>query len=52
MTPASAVATLTSGLNWYLKGDDIKLMFDWLHTWSDARDREFDSVLTRLQLQF
>lgn len=46
------ITTLTSGLNYYLKGDDLKLMVDWLHTWSGARDRQYDEILTRLQLQF
>ncbi len=48
----SRIRTLTTGLNCYLRGDDLKLMFDWQHTWSDARHEEFDAVLTRLQLQF
>ncbi|MDQ6808927.1 MAG: porin [Verrucomicrobiota bacterium] len=51
--------SISGGLNYYIHGDDVKLMADYLHTWSDFRqhnprfgDDQFDEVLVRLQLLF
>lgn len=51
--------SVTGGFNWYIKGDNIKLMFDYIHTWSEFRDNhaglgknQFDMGLVRLQLMF
>jgi hypothetical protein len=53
------IHSVTGGLNYYLKGDDIKLLANYIHTWSDFRESrpqfgqdEFDEVIVRLQLMF
>ncbi|MBA3830577.1 MAG: hypothetical protein H0X34_01525 [Chthoniobacterales bacterium] len=53
------IHSLTGGLNYYIHGDDIKLMANYIHTWSDFRaanpqfgDDQFDEVILRLQLMF
>lgn len=53
------LSSITGGLNYYIKGDNIKLMLDYIHTWSDFRGQnptlgaaEFDEALLRLQLLF
>ncbi len=53
------IHSITAGLNYYLKGDDIKLLANYIHTWSDFREgnpalehSEFDQVIVRLQLMF
>lgn len=53
------IHSITGGLNYYIHGDDIKLMANYVHTWSDFRaanpklgDDQFDEVLLRLQLMF
>ena len=53
------IHSITGGLNYYIHGDDIKLMANYIHTWSDFRqanpqlgDDQFDEVLVRLQLMF
>src|SRR5713101_4577564 len=53
------IRSITGGLNYYIHGDAIKLMANYVHTWSDFRaahpqfgDDEFDEVLVRLQLMF
>jgi phosphate-selective porin OprO and OprP len=53
------IHSITGGLNYYIHGDDIKLMANYVHTWSDFRqanpqfgDDQFDEVLVRLQLMF
>jgi phosphate-selective porin OprO/OprP len=53
------LSTITGGVNYYIHGDDIKLMADYLHTWSDFREsnpirgrNEFDEVILRLQVMF
>ncbi len=50
-------ASITGGLNYYIHGDDIKIMAHYIHTWSDFRKNnpafgqdEFDQVMLRLQL--
>jgi len=53
------IHSLTLGLNYYIHGDAIKLMVNYVHTWSDFRAAhpqfgkdEFDEVLLRLQVMF
>src|SRR5438105_9354470 len=53
------IHSITGGLNYYIHGDDIKLMANYVHTWSDFRaarpgtgDDQFNEVLLRLQLMF
>jgi phosphate-selective porin OprO/OprP len=53
------IYSVTGGLNYYIHGDDIKLMANYVHTWSDFRqanpqfgDDQFDEVIMRLQLMF
>ncbi len=53
------IHSIVGGLNYYIHGDSIKLMANYVHTWSDFRtarpqfgDDEFDEVLFRLQLMF
>jgi len=53
------IHSITGGLNYYIHGDDIKLMANYVHTWSDFREAhpqlgedQFDEVLVRLQLMF
>ena len=47
------------GLNYYIHGDDLQLMVNYIHTWSDFRQAnpefgqdEFDQVLGRIQVMF
>ena len=51
------IRSITGGLNYYIHGDDIKLMTNYVHTWSDFRqahpqlgEDQFDEVLVSLQL--
>ncbi len=51
--------SILGGLNYYIHGDDLKLMVNYLHTWSDFRqanpkfgDDQFDQVLGRIQVMF
>lgn len=51
--------SITGGLNYYIKGDDLKVMADYVHTWSDYRHHnpqfgadEFDEVFVRMQVVF
>ncbi len=53
------ISSITGGLNYYIKGDNLKLMLDYVHTWSEFRKQnlrfgrdEFDEVLMRFQLLF
>ena len=53
------IHSITGGLNYYIHGDDIKLMVNYIHTWSDFRaahpefgDDQFDEVIARVQLMF
>jgi phosphate-selective porin len=53
------IKSVTGGLNYYINGDALKLMLDYIHTWSDFRDNnpvadetEFDLLLARVQLMF
>ena len=51
--------SILGGLNYYIHGDDLKLMVNYIHTWSDFRQAnpefgqdEFDQVLGRIQVMF
>src|SRR5438093_4090205 len=51
--------SILGGLNYYIHGDDLKLMVNYLHTWSDFRqanpefgEDQFDEVIGRVQLMF
>ena len=53
------ISSIVAGLNYYIRGDDLKLMVNYLHTWSDFRDAnpefgedQFDEVIGRMQLMF
>jgi phosphate-selective porin len=53
------IHSITGGLNYYIHGDGIKLMADYVHTWSDFREAnpqfgsdQFDEVILRLQVMF
>ena len=53
------IHSVTGGLNYYIHGDAIKLMANYVHTWSDFRaahpqlgDDQFDEIIMRLQLMF
>jgi phosphate-selective porin len=53
------IYSITGGLNYYIRGDDLKLMVNYIHTWSDFReanpqfgDDQFNEVIARLQLMF
>lgn len=53
------IHSITAGLNYYIHGDSIKLMADYVHTWSNFRAAHpqfghdnFNEVLVRLQLMF
>jgi phosphate-selective porin len=53
------ISSITGGLNYYIRGDDLKLMVNYIHTWSDFReanpefgDDQFDEVIARMQLMF
>ena len=57
--PSDDIDSLVAGVNYYIKGDDIKLLAHYVHTWSDFRDAnpefgkaEFDEVIVRLQVMF
>ena len=53
------ISSIVGGLNYYIRGDDLKLMVNYFHTWSDFRqanpefgDDQFDEVIGRMQLMF
>jgi phosphate-selective porin OprO/OprP len=53
------IYSITAGLNYYIHGDDLKLMVNYIHTWSDFREAnpqfgqdQFNEVIARLQLMF
>jgi phosphate-selective porin len=53
------IHSITGGLNYYIHGDDLKLMVDYIHTWSDFREAnpefgedQFDEVIGRIQVMF
>ena len=57
--PDDNIHSITGGVNYYIHGDDIKLMAGYMHTWSDFRnanpafgDDQFDEFLFRLQILY
>jgi len=57
--PDDGIHSITGGLNYYIHGDALKVMANYVHTWSDFRaanptfgDDQFDEVIVRLQLMF
>src|SRR5438105_3329691 len=53
------IHSITGGLNYYIHGDDIKLMVNYIHTWSDFREAnpdlgrdQFNEVIARVQVMF
>ena len=53
------IHSITGGLNYYIHGDDLKLMINYIHTWSDFREAnpevgqdQFNEVIGRVQLMF
>ena len=51
--------SILGGVNYYIRGDNLKLMVNYIHTWSDFRaanpefgDDQFDEVIGRMQLMF
>ena len=53
------ISSIWGGVNYYIHGDDVKLMANYAHTWSDFRESrpalgqsDFDEVLLRLQVIF
>jgi hypothetical protein len=51
--------SITGGLTYYIDGDDVKLMANYIHTWSNFREArpllgpaDFDEILVRLQIVF
>ena len=53
------IRSITGGLNYYIHGDAIKLMVNYIHTWSDFREAhpgfgedQFDEVIGRVQVMF
>jgi len=55
----ATIVTAIGGLNYYIKGDYLKLMLNYIHTWSHFRranpgtgDDAFDEVLLRAQVLF
>jgi phosphate-selective porin OprO and OprP len=53
------ISSIVGGLNYYIHGDDLKLMINYIHTWSDFRGAnpefgkdDFNEVIGRMQLMF
>lgn len=53
------IESVTGGVNYYIKGDEIKILAHYIHTWSDFRQNnptfgrtEFNEVILRLQVMF
>src|SRR6266487_1707173 len=52
------ISSIVGGLNYYIHGDDLKLMVNYFHTWSDFQanpdfgEDQFDEVIGRMQLMF
>jgi phosphate-selective porin len=56
---SDGIHSITGGLNYYIHGDDLKLMVNYIHTWSDFRQAnpefgqdQFNEVIGRMQLMF
>ncbi|MEY2520346.1 MAG: phosphate-selective porin OprO and OprP [Verrucomicrobiota bacterium] len=57
--PNDGIHSITGGLNYYIHGDGIKVMANYVHTWSDFHEAhpqfggdQFDEVILRLQVMF
>ncbi len=48
----NSTSTWTAGLNWLIKGDDLKLQLNWLQTRTDGRPGQDDRLLLRMQVIF
>jgi len=53
------IYSVTGGLNYYIHGNDLKLMLNYIHTWSDFRQAnpefgqdQFNEVIGRVQVMF
>ncbi len=53
------ISSITGGLNYYIHADNVKVMANYVHTWSDFREANpqfggdnFDEVLLRMQVIF
>jgi phosphate-selective porin len=56
---SDGISSFTGGLNYYVHADNVKVMANYVHTWSDFReanpqfgDDNFDEVLLRMQVVF
>ena len=56
---SDGIHSITGGLNYYVHADNVKIMANYVHTWSDFREAnpqfgnaQFDEVLLRLQVIF
>jgi len=56
---SDGIYSITGGLNYYIHGNDLKLMINYIHTWSDFRQAnpefgqdEFNEVIGRVQVMF
>ena len=56
---SDGIRSITGGLNYYIHGDDLKFMVNYIHTWSDFREAnpqfgedQFDEVIGRVQVMF
>ncbi len=56
---SDGIHSITGGLNYYIHGDDLKLMVNYIHTWSDFRQAnpefgqdQFNEVIGRVQVMF
>lgn len=51
-TGGNTIRSQTLGLNYFLRGDDIKLMLDYLHGHVPGSAADGDRLLSRLQIIF
>jgi phosphate-selective porin len=56
---SDGIRSITGGLNYYIHGDDLKFMVNYIHTWSDFReanpefgDDQFNEAIARMQWMF
>jgi phosphate-selective porin len=56
---SDGIHSILGGLNYYIHGDDLKLMVNYIHTWSDFREAnpefgrdQFNEVIGRVQVMF
>ena len=56
---SDGIHSILGGLNYYIRGDDLKLMVNYIHTWSDFREANpdlgrdhFNEVIGRIQVMF